>query len=276
MPIPLRRKLLFAATATILAVVFAFGALLVVDIWLHRRAAPWLGYNVWGYRGPSAGKKRPGEYRVVMLGGSVTYGYGVSPDQTIPVDLERALRTQTGSDKFKVINLAYNSEGAYSFKFTLRDYEYLDYDLAILFEGYNDMSIKQNTSVYRHESPIFRMTGYMPILPVVFREKAAAMLHGGDMSALYEESDKMVFRPTWRARAGAGALKATVAIENSIEKQFDSGTAIRIRAFLAVRATTSSAAASGACTASRSSKPSTSSAAGANKSSSARSRGPGN
>src|SRR5262249_30142209 len=34
--------------------------------------------------------------------------------------------------------------------------------------------------------------------------------------------DKMVFRPTWTARAGAGALQATVAIENSIEKQFNS------------------------------------------------------
>src|SRR5262245_16701138 len=147
-----------------LAVILALGALLVVGMWLHRRAASWLGYNIWGYRGSSAAHKHPGEYRVVMLGGSVTYGYGVSPDQTIPIYLERDLRTKTRSDQFTVVNLAYNSEGAYSFKFTLRDYAYLDYDLAILFEGYNDLSVKQNTSVFRHDSPIFRTTGYMPIL----------------------------------------------------------------------------------------------------------------
>ena len=37
------------------------------------------------------------------------------------------------------MNLAYNNEGAYSFRFTLGDYLYLDYDLAILYEGYNDL-----------------------------------------------------------------------------------------------------------------------------------------
>jgi hypothetical protein len=151
----------------------------------------------------------------------VTYGYGVSPDQTIAVYLERDLRSASGSTTFRVINLAYNSEGAYSFKYTLRDYAYMDYDLAILFEGYNDLSVKQNQSVFRHDSPVFRMTGYMPILPLVFREKAAAMLHG-DASALYKTDGKKVFRPTWTARAGAGALEATAAIEKSIEQQFDS------------------------------------------------------
>ena len=37
------------------------------------------------------------------------------------------------------MNLGYNNEGAYSFRATLEDYAWLDYDLALLYEGYNDM-----------------------------------------------------------------------------------------------------------------------------------------
>src|SRR5262249_4425589 len=148
-----------------------------MDLWLHARYARWLGYNVWGYRGPVVAHKRPEEYRVVLLGGSVAYGYAVSPAETISTYLERDLRAAGRVRTFSVVNLAYNAEGAYSFAFTLRDYTYLRYDLAILFEGYNDLrDDPRNTSVFRHESPVFRLTGYMPIFPLIFREKAASML----------------------------------------------------------------------------------------------------
>ena len=36
-------------------------------------------------------------------------------------------------------NLGYNNEGADSLRFTLEDYLWLDYDAAILYEGYNDV-----------------------------------------------------------------------------------------------------------------------------------------
>lgn len=149
----------------------------------------------------------------------MAYGYAVEPSDTIPVFLERDLRAATGSDRFSVVNLAYNAEGAYSFTFTLRDYAYLRYDLAILFEGYNDLVDEpRNTSVFRHQSPVFRTTGYLPIFPLIFREKAAALLSGGDVNALYREG-KTVFRPPWTARAGANALKTAAAFESALEQQ---------------------------------------------------------
>lgn len=196
---PARRRLAFAAAAVVLAVAVAAGALLAIDVDLHGRYERSAGFNVWGYRGGTVGRKKPGEYRIVVLGGSSAYGYGVSADEALPAVLERLLRMR--SPRFTVVNLAYNNEGAYSFKPTLQDYRWLDYDLAFLYEGYNDLADddRVNVAVFRHDSPIFRLTGYLPIFPIIFREKAAT-LHGG----------KTVF---------AGALRTTADVASALEAQ---------------------------------------------------------
>jgi hypothetical protein len=114
------------------------------------------------------------------------------------------------------VNLAYNNEGAYSFRFTLEDYRSLQYDLVIFYEGYNDMMGEgpaTNTSVFRRTSPVFRLTGYFPILPVVLREKAMAIRYGGDVDAGYRAArgDKVIFKPPSLARRTAGAAMDFVA-----------------------------------------------------------------
>ncbi|MDP2389959.1 MAG: hypothetical protein Q8N52_06485, partial [Acidobacteriota bacterium] len=160
-----RKRVLFALTAVALASVVAGGALLAVDIVLHGRYEKSAGYNIWGYRGPSVGGKQAGELRIVMTGGSSAYGYGAQWDEAIPARLEQSLSARSAAEAVRVINLGYNNEGAYSFKFTLNDYLWLDYDLAILYEGYNDLlgdSSPPNTQVFRHESPVYRLTGYLP------------------------------------------------------------------------------------------------------------------
>src|SRR5215831_16663444 len=220
-----RRRIGFALTAVALAVAIPILAITGVDLWLHARYARWLGYNSRGYRGAVVGGKRPGEYRIVLLGGSTAYGYAVAPAETISVFLERDLQTRSRSNRFTVINLAYNNEGAYSFAYTLSDYAYLHYDLAILFEGYNDLTDEpQNTSVFRHQSAIFRSTGYLPIFPLIFREKAAALLHGGNAAAMYPlyRGDKTVFHPSWTHRTSAAVLTSSAAIEEALERQFSS------------------------------------------------------
>ena len=199
------------------------GALAVIDIYLHTRFQRTGGVNVWGYRGPIASRKLSGEKRVVMLGGSSAFGYGVSWSEAIPARLETKLRE--AGERASVVNLAYNNEGAYSFKFTLDDYLYLDYDLALLYEGYNDLmgdSRAPNMSVFRHDSPLFRVTGYLPILPLVFREKAASVLRHGDINQWYDElrsGKKVVFDASLSDRAKAGALTATAAVGDAIERQ---------------------------------------------------------
>jgi len=170
-----RRTIVFALAAVAIAGALASAALLAVDVYLHGRYQRSAGFNVWGYRGASVGKKKPGEFRVAVLGGSAAYGYGVTADEAIPAVLERLLRARTPSPLFTVVNLAYNNEGAYSFRTTLEDYRWLDCDLVFLYEGYNDLNddYRVNVSVFRHDSPIFRLTGYLPIFPIIFREKAS-------------------------------------------------------------------------------------------------------
>ena len=215
-----RKKLVFAAVAMLLASTVAFAALLAVDIYLHGRFERSAGYNVWGYRGPSLGAKTPAEIRIAVLGGSTAYGYGVNWEESIPALLERELTTP--GTPVTVANLGYNNEGAYSLQFTLEDYLWLDYDLAILYDGYNDVTYNapdMNRQVYRRDSPVFRWSGYLPIFPVVFREKAAA-LRGGDAGAAYD-GPKTSFRPGLAARGAAGVLGAAAGVGNALQAQLN-------------------------------------------------------
>ena len=216
-----KKRILFTLTAVGLASLVTSAALLSVDVFLHRRFERSAGYNVWGYRGPSVGKKLHGETRIAMLGGSSAYGYGVTWDQAIPALLEQALRARPAMPPVSVVNLGYNNEGSYSLRFTLEDYRWLDYDLVVLYEGYNDLHYnppEANFQVFRRESPVFRLTGYLPIFPIIFREKAAALVAGGLANA-YSPDQKAIFRPGLSARGAAGFLNAAASVGNVLENQ---------------------------------------------------------
>jgi GDSL-like Lipase/Acylhydrolase family len=217
-----RKKIIFALATMVMAAVFAMVLLLIADLIVHRRAERSAGLNRWGYRGPVAAAKRSGELRVVMLGGSTVFGYGVPWDQSLPVLLEQQLNA---SGPFSVVNLGFNNEGAYSFVPTLRDYDYLDYDIVVLYEGYNDMPGDEgpNTSVFRHNSAVYRLTGYFPILPLYLDEKAMMLRYGGDLGAAYAadrgEAPKTVFRPNIAERTSAAALDGVAKATNSLGEQ---------------------------------------------------------
>jgi lysophospholipase L1-like esterase len=236
-----RRRIVFALVAVAAAALLPLAVLLAVDMHLHTKYQTSAGFNIWGYRGPAIGRKKAGEYRVAMLGGSAAYGYGVSWEEAIPAQLERHLMAQApAGGSFRVANLGYNNEGVYSFTSTLNDYEYLRPDLVCLYEGYNDLSGDDNgpnLSVFRHDSPVFRLTGYLPIFPIVFKEKAAAMLAGGDPGALYRSSPKTVFHPPLATRAASDVLRTAGEVGQSLERQLGRVTAESPRQIGAVDAT---------------------------------------
>ena len=202
-----RKRLAFATIAVVLSLVGSFCMIVATDVHLHHKAEKYAGVNIWGYRGPSVARKQRGEHRLVVLGGSAAFGYGVNWDEAFPAQLEADLRPRSRDHApVTVVNLAYSSQGAYSFKFALKDYLSLDYDAAILYEGYNDLGGAPNEYVGRRESPVYRLTGYYPVLHIALQEKAMALRSGGDIDAAYR--GKTVFRPGLAARATAGTLDA--------------------------------------------------------------------
>ena len=128
-----RRFAAFATGAVLGTVTLMVGVLLAADLYAHHRVERSVGVNRQGYRGPVAGRKQPGETRVVMLGGSTVFGYDVEWDDTIPAALERQLRAR--DPKARVINLGFIGEGALAFVPTLESYSYLDYDIVCLLRG---------------------------------------------------------------------------------------------------------------------------------------------
>jgi len=208
------KRIAFAAAAVILALAVTVALLGTTDVLLRRHYADSVGLNRWGYRGAIVGAKRADERRVVVVGGSTAFGYGVPPADSIPAQLEERLRARRATP-VTVVNLGYVKDGAWSFRQTLADYAYLGYDLALLYEGYNDLR-RPNVRAFRHDSPVFRLTGYLPFLPLVLSEKARAIRYGGDLGERYGREDP-VFRPDRGDRATAAAFKAAAEVTRSLE-----------------------------------------------------------
>ena len=174
------RKIATAIISSLVCVSILFGA----DLYLHHKHS----VNIWGYRGPVVGQKQSREKRVAVLGGSTTWGFGLRAGQDFPAQLQRFFAASQ-NEKIDVLNLGFNGEGAHSFTQTLNDYDYLDIDLVVLYSGYNDLG-SPNYYNFRHRSPIFAATGYLPLLPSFTVDKLIAW-----KSKLMGENDRVVFSP---------------------------------------------------------------------------------
>ena len=215
------KRWLFVAGAIAVGLLLPFAALVALDVHVHHKFERGVLFNVWGYRGPVAGRKQPGEFRTAVLGGSAAFGFGVKWEDSMPARLEQKLAGHT--PPIRVVNLAYNGESAYSFPITMDDYAYLNYDMVLIYEGYNDLfgdPASPRQAVFRHESPVFRLTGYLPVFPIVAREKASVMVYG-DTRAVYEHAHKTntVFTPDLATRTTAEMLKSAASVGESLERQ---------------------------------------------------------
>ena len=222
-----RKKIAFAFVATGMWVFAVSLAMLAADLLLHFRAERSAGLNRHGYRGPVVGAKADRELRIVMLGGSTVFGYGVGWNESIPFVLETKLRERL-QRPVRVINLGFNNEGAFAFLPNLEDFEHLDYDMVVLYEGYNDLPGDDdvNRAVYRRNSMIYRLTGYYPILPLYLEEKAKMLRHGNDLNVAYEADRRqergdntVVFNPGLAQRTSAGAMEAIAAMTKALDGQ---------------------------------------------------------
>jgi hypothetical protein len=234
MTISRTKFVMFAFASIALSLAAMFVVLLAADLLVHQRAERSAGLNRYGYRGPVLPRKQPGELRVAMLGGSTVFGYGVAWNESIPAYLEEKLRERI-TRPVRVINLGFNNEGAYAFVPNLEDFAYLDYDVIVLYEGYNDLlgDGGPNRSVYRRKSAVYRAFGYYPILPLYLEEKARSLRFGGDLNAAYEalqkkdrdqhqrDQQQVIFRPGLAQRTSAAALQAISSVTMALDGQLE-------------------------------------------------------
>ena len=210
------RRVMFAMLTVLLSTVGTLAFVAGLDLYLHHRFAQTGGYNIWGYRGDVVGRKPPGERRVEFLGGSVAFGYGVAVDETIPSYLQQDIRSQmasAGRPAVTVLNLGWNSEGAHSFGYTLKDYEHLKSDVAVLYSGYNDL-LYLNNQAFRHQSAVFRLTGYLPILPIIPLRDWARIKNLSDTA-----KGTIVFTPGLADRYATEAADTALRISQALERQ---------------------------------------------------------
>jgi lysophospholipase L1-like esterase len=71
--------------------------------------------NADGFRdGPYARRKPPGTFRIVVLGDSVAFGFGVQAEETFPKQLEQLLRVRLAPADVEVLNLGVNGYNPYT------------------------------------------------------------------------------------------------------------------------------------------------------------------
>ena len=232
-----RRRIAYIAAAFVAVGCLSVAAVTAVDVYLHRHVQYEAGVNIWGYRGDAVGRKRQDETRIIAIGGSTVFGYGLRWNESWPYYLEQKLKAgHRVKSPVSVVNLGIPTDSARTFVSTLDDYAYLRSDIALFYEGYNDLGLDtappKNTTnpavshylAWRHQSPIFRWTGYFPILPLVLNEKAAMMLHGR-----VEGAGEVAFRPDLATRTTSAALKSAADISVALERRLGQLTDVGVR-----------------------------------------------
>lgn len=97
--------------------------------------------NTAGYRGPVVSIPKPPEtFRIVLLGGSATHGFGVNDGETIDSFMREILRERYPDRDMEVVNLAFDGYDSYQLLQRFRsDGLRMDPDLVIVNTGINDV-----------------------------------------------------------------------------------------------------------------------------------------
>ncbi len=115
--------------------------------------------NVYGWRGKDFNVIKPDSvFRIVCMGGSTTYGFGVvNPDSSYPAILQGLLIKQYSTKKIEVINAGLEAASSFeeimNYLFKVR---YLKPDAIVLKSGGNDAA--ENLEYYHRYSPDMVMT----------------------------------------------------------------------------------------------------------------------
>lgn len=146
----------------------------------------WNGYNCRGFRGNLF--YSDSTLKIACFGGSTTYGYPVHFEETWPFELQNILRNK--NYPVDIINFGVNSQGIYGINYDVKEYMNYEWDIAIIYNGYNDFDPTVNNQYSFGESDfIFNLTGYKFIIPHYINDKLSAYLNSQKSTkVLFEKS----------------------------------------------------------------------------------------
>jgi len=175
-------------------------------------------FNSMGYRGPLVSiEKPPGTYRIVLLGGSTTFGYGVNDDETIDAHMRRRLRNRFRGGCFEVVNLALGGYDSYQDYERMRvDGTRLRPDLVVINSGINDVRNAQYPDLTYPPDP--RTLIWEPVMQRMREE----LKHGRSLWTATVHYSYLVRLPAyavevWGQRQGLRAIQAAEAHGSAVD-----------------------------------------------------------
>ena len=154
-------KTILATQAIILAMLLVVAA----DLYAHKRVEHVGGANIWGYRGATARARVPGDKRVLWVGGTRAFGYGVDAEGTISHALEWNLTGWTRKP-VTVINAAAIGATAGDYDAIISEQLVVHPDVVVLYDDLGLAASRRRVSRFAHW-----FSGYTPALPLVLQEK---------------------------------------------------------------------------------------------------------
>ncbi len=185
------------------------------DYYLHYRLPQ--GFNTEGYRGALLDDKEENEYRIACFGGSTTYGYLLAKNESYPFLLEQELQKKADK-KYSVANLGANGQGIYGVSKDVDYYDYLNYDAAIIYDGYNDRNpVDFNLLDFRGSDFIFHL----------FKYKTITFFYLKDKYTLWNTPENEVSKPVFDKRSAS-----SVKIKNTLSEYFSKNDSLAEAMFL--------------------------------------------
>lgn len=138
------------------------------------------GHNSLGYRGEEITLEKPdGVFRIVTLGASTTYGFGLNNNQTYPFLLERTLHENYGYTHVQVINGGVPGYTSYEVltNFLFRIVE-LDPDLIIYYGAKNDAETRfEDPGCYNSPTNLYGLSTYQGMWQTRFADLPPSTLY---------------------------------------------------------------------------------------------------
>ena len=118
----------------------------------HREHPELYNINSEGFRGPEFSKdKADNTYRIIAVGGSTTFGSGVTDENTWPRILEKKLQNLSESKNIEVINAGIGAITSFNESKLIKE-KLIHYkpDLIIVYDGFNDTACKMVEHITKH------------------------------------------------------------------------------------------------------------------------------